>query len=315
VNSVLPFSETPHGKLTPLAQDIHAAVWDRVGLAKVQGFVREWASAWVAQDNAIRTTAHEEARTTEQVLEHWSESLEITQEQCLDRLPEFLQETFWEPEPPELPLPPSHRARSLPEKWASLAAVHDVFDMTGDKVLPWPLPADEKDLLAFAEWMGGEGGAFWGLMRAARELTDTEAEGVCRSLDDVMQAHGTRDEPPAEEALTAPPPLPLPMLTSWREILVALGLKNNHEDQGKVSRLNKQYAGPICIPGRGAQPVVDKAKLIEWWNDLEAKVRGARDRSRDAKATAAAQHGYGRDGVVAPDLAGEVKRRRKDRKP
>ena len=287
-----------------------------MGLAKVQEFVREWASAWVAQDNAIQATAREKARIAEQVLEHWSESLEITQEQCLDRLPEYLQEALREPEPPELPLPPSHRrARSLAEKWAALAAVHDVFDVTGDKVLPWPLPADENGLVAFAEWMGGEGGAFWGLMRAASELTDTEAEWVCRWLKDVMQAHGTRDEPPAGEALTAPPPLPLAMLTSWREILVALGLKNNREDQGKVSRLNGRYAGPICIPGRGAQPVVDKAKLIKWWNDLEAKAREAKDRSRDAQATAAAQHDYGRDGVVAPDLAGGVKRRRKDRKP
>jgi hypothetical protein len=100
-------------------------------------------------------------------------------------------------------------------------------------------------------------------------------------------------------------------LTSWREILIALGMRNDREDREKVRNLNTHYAGPIAIPKRGAQPKVDQEKLIAWWNGLEAQWTAGYQRGRDAKATAEVQLPYGREGIMAPEIGG-VKKRRKD---
>jgi len=115
----------------------------------------------------------------------------------------------------------------------------------------------------------------------------------------------------SEAAAEAPPQY----LTSWREILIALGFKNNREDKQKVSRLNKSYSGPIKTPGQGKQPFVKKAELLSWWAGLEAKVNETQQRKRDAQATLANQHDFGRDGEVTPDISGGVKKRRQNRKP
>lgn len=110
-----------------------------------------------------------------------------------------------------------------------------------------------------------------------------------------------------------PPDAPVKYLTKWPEILIALGMKNNNEDRGRVKHANSQYNGPIVIPKQGAQPKVNKAKLIEWWNGLEAQWNTGYQRGRDAKPTADAQHPYGRGGTVAPEISGGVKKRRRDR--
>ncbi len=112
---------------------------------------------------------------------------------------------------------------------------------------------------------------------------------------------------------TAAPSAPAVLLASWREILITLGMKNNREDRQKVDRLNTTYGGPIKKSGQGRQPLVDKAKLIEWWNHLEATAQSD-NRRRDATATVAARHKYARDGEAVPDISGGVKRRRKDRR-
>ena len=108
--------------------------------------------------------------------------------------------------------------------------------------------------------------------------------------------------------------VPAKYLTSWREILVALDKHNNKEEREKVRHLNTQYTGPIVIPKQGAQPKVNKAKLIEWWDDLEAQWAAGYSRSRDAKPTAEAQHNYGASGAVVPEIGGGVKKRRRDRR-
>lgn len=109
-------------------------------------------------------------------------------------------------------------------------------------------------------------------------------------------------------------PVAVTLLTSWREVLIALRLRNNKEDQSKVKKLNKDNAGPIVIQGQGHQPKVNKAKLIEWWNGLEQMFEDGKQRQRDAQATTAEQHAYGKTGTVVPDIVGEVRKRRKDRK-
>ena len=93
---------------------------------------------------------------------------------------------------------------------------------------------------------------------------------------------------------------PRQYLTSWRAILVALGMKSNAEDRERVRHLNATYEGPILIPKQGAQPKVDKAKLVEWWNGLEAQWTTGRQPGRDAQPTIEAQYSYGRDGVWCP---------------
>jgi hypothetical protein len=106
---------------------------------------------------------------------------------------------------------------------------------------------------------------------------------------------------------------PKQYLTSWRDILVALGMKNSNENREKLRNLNTQYAGPILTPKQGAQPKANRQKLIEWWNNLEAQWTVGHQRARDSKPTAGVQHSYGADGIVAPEISGAVKQRRKDR--
>ena len=118
---------------------------------------------------------------------------------------------------------------------------------------------------------------------------------------------GAPGEPQAAE--------PAPILTSWREILIALGYKHNEEDKQKVARLNKTYGGPITIPGQGKQPLADKTALLDWWNGLTAKAQTEQDRQRDARATVSAQYDFGRNGGAVPDISGGVKKRRRDRQP
>ena len=158
MSGILPFADVCHPIWSPVAHEIHAIIWDRVGLDVVQGFVREWASTWNAEANDVKVTLQEP----------------------------------WQSLNPALPLPPSpHSPRSLAEKWATLAALHDVYDLTGDTVLPWPLPEDDHDLVALKEWMYGMGGAYCLLMRKASELRDPDTEVIRRWLTDV-----SRDTPP-----------------------------------------------------------------------------------------------------------------------
>jgi hypothetical protein len=107
---------------------------------------------------------------------------------------------------------------------------------------------------------------------------------------------------------------PIAWLVTWRDILICLGKHDNEEDKTQVRRLNDTRDGPIKIGGKGQQPIVDKVRLLDWWNRLDA-VEQCQNRVRDTQATAAARHNYGRKGEVAPDLGGEVKQRRQDRIP
>jgi hypothetical protein len=121
------------------------------------------------------------------------------------------------------------------------------------------------------------------------------------------------DSPPrqADEVRTlAPPSSPIQYLLSWREILDALDLKNNSEKHRRVRQLNEQYDGPIILGGKGSQPRVSKDKLLHWWNGLEERFRESEQKQADTEATLQAQHNFGRDGTVLPDISGHVKNRR-----
>ncbi len=194
MSSILPFACGPHPVWSPITNEIHAAIWDCVGLGKVQGFVREWASDWAARVNAAEGARQQKFACARQALHYPEDS---TLNLIADNLPDDwqLKEALCDPKLPELPLPPSHRPRSLAEKWAALSAVHDVFDLSGDKVMPWPLPEDDQDLVALTEWMRGEGGSYLVLMRAASALREAYADSVRRWLEDVKK---DGDEQPVE---------------------------------------------------------------------------------------------------------------------
>lgn len=166
MSGILPFARVQNPVWTSVAREIHAAIWDRFGLEIVQGRVREWAATWKDKAKAFAIEQEEE-----------NELHKHDADWCSD----------WNPLLPALPLPPSNESISLAEKWASLAAIQDVFGFTGDKVLPWPLPEDDHDLVAFTEWFKGDAGAYQLLLRRASELPESYAETVRHWLDYVKK--------------------------------------------------------------------------------------------------------------------------------
>lgn len=102
---------------------------------------------------------------------------------------------------------------------------------------------------------------------------------------------------------------PKAYLLGWREILDALGLKSDQKD--RVARLSSEYEGPIIVPGQGAQPKVEKTKLLAWWNRLEITWEDQLNQKRGGALEGASQHDYGRMGRVAPEIKGSVRKRRK----
>ncbi len=128
-------------------------------------------------------------------------------------------------------------------------------------------------------------------------------------LEEYRVKYGLIPSLPKKAPAPEPTPEPTQYLLSWREILDALDLKNDQKD--RVAKLNSDYDGPIVMPGQGAQPKVAKDKLVVWWNGLEARFSEIQQRARDRKASVEAQHDYGRDGTVVPDIGGSVKSRRR----
>jgi hypothetical protein len=103
-------------------------------------------------------------------------------------------------------------------------------------------------------------------------------------------------------------------LTNWGTILQALGKRDNKKERMQVRKLHEFHPGPIKMPGQGGQPKVEKSKLLEWWDGLEKRFWESEQKERDTTATVDSQHSYGRTGTVAPEIAGEVKKRERGRK-
>jgi hypothetical protein len=98
-------------------------------------------------------------------------------------------------------------------------------------------------------------------------------------------------------------------LISWAEILTAIDRKNDEATRGLIRRFSDEHDGPIIFPGQGAQPKVDKKKLIDWWNHLEA-VWETQANPNGADETVANSHPYGKTAEVIPEIGGSIKRRR-----
>ncbi len=101
-------------------------------------------------------------------------------------------------------------------------------------------------------------------------------------------------------------------LTSWREILNALGMKLTASFISKVRRLNLAYDGPIILGTKGKQPEVEKGDLLGWYDRIHIKYQAAVNQRRAAQETVAFQHPYGRrsDLKVVPGISGHTKSRR-----
>jgi hypothetical protein len=106
------------------------------------------------------------------------------------------------------------------------------------------------------------------------------------------------------------PQRPAKLLMSWRDILHALEMKNRRIERDRVRKANIETEGPIKLPRRGGQPIVDRDKLLTWWNVLEKRYEESEQKQVDTRATLQDQHGYGRDGTVLPGIAGHAKKRR-----
>ena len=107
---------------------------------------------------------------------------------------------------------------------------------------------------------------------------------------------------------------PKAYLFGWPEILKTLEERNDDEVRRQVSRMNKDFNGPIIIEKQGSKPKVEKQKLIEWWNGLEVQWADRMHQEEGKKLSAEIQHNFGKDGEAAPEIGGGVKKRRADRK-
>src|SRR5438046_1905985 len=99
-------------------------------------------------------------------------------------------------------------------------------------------------------------------------------------------------------------------LLSWREILGTVGLPNNEVNRRRVRRLHAQFPGPILFPKKGGQPAVCQNSLLTWWDGLEEQFHQSKQRQTDEEATLGQSYCYGREGIVFPDIAGHLRKRR-----
>lgn len=119
-----------------------------------------------------------------------------------------------------------------------------------------------------------------------------------------IQAEAAGDITPAE---------PKVYLVNWKEVLATLKLTADKKDW--IVKANERYEGPIVLAGRGGQPFCDQRELLVWHAGLAARISELHQRRRDKQATVAVRHNYGETGTVVVEIAGSVKKRRKDARP
>lgn len=108
--------------------------------------------------------------------------------------------------------------------------------------------------------------------------------------------------------------IPVTWLQGWPEIVDALNRDNSATFRERLRNLNESHDGPIIFRGQGTQPVVDKAKLIAWWNGLYDDFQEREKQRLDSEATVSCTHAFGRSGEVVPEIGGSIKARRSGRK-
>jgi len=161
------------------------------------------------------------------------------------------------PREPELHLPLSHRARSIDEKWAALAAIHDVYWMGGDKINPSPPPEDEKfDLERWKRWVA-DSLAFSRLLERAGGLADTDHPVIARWLKDAIKEDATPGE-----ATTEPPAPPAGSEDQSKQPTAV-----DTEGQGTLQPESQQP--PAGGEQKTKRPCRDRDKLFLQWYESE----------------------------------------------
>jgi hypothetical protein len=122
------------------------------------------------------------------------------------------------------------------------------------------------------------------------------------------------EQPPERDEsidISIPSQSPRKLLKGWHEITEALEMRYNQ--RADIKSLNERYQGPIRNRGKGTKPMVYKEDLIDWWNKLAIMEQEFANRREGSNLSAEAQHDYGREGRAAPEISGEVKKRRRDK--
>jgi hypothetical protein len=105
------------------------------------------------------------------------------------------------------------------------------------------------------------------------------------------------------------PTEPRKLLIGWHAITAAVEMKYSQRED--VKSLNKRFNGPIRHQGQGTSPMVCRDDLLEWWNKLAIQQQDLANQREGAILSGETQYDFGRDGTVAPEIAGSVKKRRK----
>jgi hypothetical protein len=132
------------------AGEIHEFVWDTIGLDEVRRHISRWAKARSRKWTADRKKSTDDS---------------------------------YDLPPPPLPLPPDHYCPTMPEKLASLAAIHDAF-WKCERINPWPKPNDAHDFSAWTKWLK-DGLAFEQLTEQAGKLSSYSLAVAQRWLSDL----------------------------------------------------------------------------------------------------------------------------------
>jgi len=132
-------------------------------------------------------------------------------------------------------------------------------------------------------------------------VAEWEAELVMKKTDTCER------ESPIESATGSP--VPKVYLTGWAEITDAVGQRNDDTSVKRIKRL-ADMVGDCPISYGGKTVLVERDKLIEWWNSIESRLEELNNRRRDVEETTKQSHSHGRDGEVVPGIAGSVKKRR-----
>ncbi len=105
------------------------------------------------------------------------------------------------------------------------------------------------------------------------------------------------------------------VLFGWSEILEVVKRPEERKERDRIKRLNDDSDGPIRFPqGQGTQPEVGKAELILWWNERKNAYQNSVEENARKDAELAvymqAEHDFGRDGTVFPEISGSKRKRK-----
>jgi hypothetical protein len=170
-----------------------------------------------------------------------------------------------------------------------------------------------RQVRSLADWLAAEAAAGTAGAGGGESAADeTRAAQTHAPAPDTAPTDSPPGETPAAATGQTVDTVPRPLLTGWRDITAALGMKWG--DRKSIKSLNDRRGGPIRNRGRGTHPMVYKDDLVAWWNKLATEQAELANQREGAKLSAEAQHGFGRTGTAAPEVGGGVKGRRKDRR-